>query len=1488
MSFDKPTRNALASMVGECRRLLTNDVRHQLQAVYGLQPDGTALKVLSLGHLDEHGRKIAQELRDWQEHVASVEVGSEAERRKAAFDRLANETAFTVLNRLAALRMCEERGHIIECVGKGMESDGFVLYERFSGGLLGTRGETYRTFLERIFDELAVDLGALFDPITPQSLVFPGVRCLEEVLAILDQQELSHLWKEDETIGWVYQYFNSKEERGAMRKASSAPQNSRELAVRNQFFTPRYVVEFLTDNTLGRIWYEMTRGHTRFKDQCHYLVRRPIEIFLGDPKLAYDKIFGTPEDGKYNSIPEAYLGSLSNLPTAAGPSSRWISVAIPPTECEKITGEPYQPFESDRLGTLIDDIINDHENTDAENLATVWAAISRFTLNDGAGAYSIKPWNKLWAHFLEIAQRHGQQSYSQAELQRLPVFTPHRPLKDPRTIRMLDPACGSMHFGLYAFDLFELIYDEAWQIAHGSDEAQKSSPAFAPFILFVAQYPDRAAFLKDVPRLIIEHNLHGIDIDPRAVQIAGLSLWLRAQRSWQQQGLRPQERPRIRRSNIVCAEPMPGEEAFLNEFIEAHLSPTPERKLLGQLVRRVFGAMKLAGEAGSLLRIEEEIAGAVTEAKQKWVAAPKVEQGRLFADTKPVQRELGFDVTGITDETFWEKAEERIYGALQSYAERAEQSGGYQRRLFADDAARGFAFIDLCRKRYDVVVMNPPFGELSVNSKDYLFRNYDDFKYDIYAAFVIRGVELLTRNGELGALTSRTGFFLTTLQKWRAQFITRSPLRTFADLGLGVLDSAAVEACCFTVQSNSKSTQAAFINCLGEDNKGAYLRQAVEDGNVILANLASFASIPTSPYAYWAPQELRALFTRFQSAHHHGFRVRQGLGSSDNFRFLKLWWEVPQDQIGIAARWVSYAKGGGYQPFWGDQDLCVLWEDNGREIKQFSAQLYGSWSKQITNVDYYFRPGLTYSSRGSEFSPRTLPRGSAFDTKGSCVFDDNGLDDTERLLRLLAIMQSTVFRSLLNMCVARSGELARSYTEALVEKMPIPALDEISDEAVSKVRSLIGTNIQAERWLEETHAFALPCMKDSLLAETAAQVEALRASSDAYLAGGRVEALDKLVMYAYRLDPRILVSTASGAVPQQWFPLADDLRNWAESVASHLVSWTLGAVVGRWDIRFATGEKSVSELPDPFAPLPICPPAQLQNDLGLPLTRNEVGRLKEEGRWNYPIEIQWDGILVDDPGHPMDIEARLHSVLQVIWNERWETIEREACEILGVRTLRNYLQKPTGFFADHLKRYSKSRRQAPIYWPLSTASGSYTLWVYYHRLSADLLFTAVNKFVRPKIDDTESEIRRIESNLQSASGQDAPKLRNAFESTKRLLDELREFRDELLRVADLPYRPNLNDGVLITASPLWKVFRLPKWRADLKECWEKLAEEGKYDWAHLAYSMWPDRVREACKRDRSIAIAHGLETLCEVPVKSSGKRRSKKAIAAEMIVGDDE
>jgi len=200
-------------------------------------------------------------------------------------DRIVREQAFTVLNRLAALRMAEARGLLVESVGNGFQSKGFQLYARLAGTALGETGDAYRVYLFSVFDELAQDLPGLFDRYSPQGRLFPREAALLQVLNLINDADIAPLWREDETIGWIYQYFNSKEERKAMREASQAPRNSRELAVRNQFFTPRYVVEFLVDNTLGRLWFNATGGQTCLRERCSYLLVKPDEAPPAATKL---------------------------------------------------------------------------------------------------------------------------------------------------------------------------------------------------------------------------------------------------------------------------------------------------------------------------------------------------------------------------------------------------------------------------------------------------------------------------------------------------------------------------------------------------------------------------------------------------------------------------------------------------------------------------------------------------------------------------------------------------------------------------------------------------------------------------------------------------------------------------------------------------------------------------------------------------------------------------------------------------------------------------------------------------------------------------------------------------------------------------------------------------------------------------------------------------------------------------------------------------
>ncbi|HVC31899.1 MAG TPA: DNA methyltransferase [Chloroflexota bacterium] len=664
--FDRQTRNALARMVGQARERLRADVADQLRRL-GFQEDGTVLDLDGIAGLSESERAAGAELRDLLDHFIALESGAESRRRQAAYDRLVREIGFMTFNRLVALRMAEERDLIVPSVGQGLASDGFLLYERIANGALGSRVETYRAYLECLFDEIAQDLPLLFDRGTPESHVFPSERCLEDVLALVNAPDLAQIWRQDEAIGWVYQYYNDPAERKKMREASSAPRNSRELAVRNQFFTPRYVVEFLTDNTLGRIWYEMRQGNTRLVDDCRYLVRRMHTLFLG------------PGDS-------------------------------PPL--------PYQKTEG--------------RDPEVEHV-------------------------------------------------------PYRAKKDPRDLKILDPACGSGHFLLYAFDLLEAIYEEAW--------ADDNSPAWETSGRTLREdYSELDQLGRAIPGLILRHNLHGIEIDPRACQIAGLALWLRAQRSYQRLGIKGAERPPITRSNVVCAEPMPGEPDMLDEYLKDIDSR------LRDLVSTIWDRMRLAGEAGSLLKIEEEIAEAVGEARREAFNQPPVQM--TFYQDGQFARQMVLDLARDEEErSFWERAESLLLEALRNYASRASAGSATRRRLFRDDAAQGFAFVDLCRQCYDVALMNPPFGEGSGRAKGYVERAYPRTKNDVYAAFVERWLGRLTPGGMLGAITSRTGFFLTSFKKWREEILLgEARVTAFADLGYGVLDSAMVETAAYCLE----------------------------------------------------------------------------------------------------------------------------------------------------------------------------------------------------------------------------------------------------------------------------------------------------------------------------------------------------------------------------------------------------------------------------------------------------------------------------------------------------------------------------------------------------------------------------------------------------------------------------------------------------------------------------------------------------------------
>jgi hypothetical protein len=320
----------------------------------------------------------------------------------------------------------------------------------------------------------------LFSPHDSASRLFPPYHVLERVLALLNSEELKDVWAEDETIGWVYQYFTPKELRDQARKESQAPRNSYELAFRNQFYTPRYVVQFLTENTLGHIWYEMRQGNTRLKEQCSYLVRRSDEVFLAkafSPEVEQAQRWLQGED-----VPEPDLDSLpytvnaySRHETFTEDTSRWIEQQLP-----RLMGESVKELKTQELLDLL----------------FLWHRYEHFS-GDILESYSQEIALILDALRVRI-RTPDRENRSQEELLRAPYFIHYRTKKDPRELRILDPACGSGHFLLYCFDLLETIYEEAYEDPDLGPNLQKD-------------YATLTDLKKAVPELILMHNLHGID-----------------------------------------------------------------------------------------------------------------------------------------------------------------------------------------------------------------------------------------------------------------------------------------------------------------------------------------------------------------------------------------------------------------------------------------------------------------------------------------------------------------------------------------------------------------------------------------------------------------------------------------------------------------------------------------------------------------------------------------------------------------------------------------------------------------------------------------------------------------------------------------------------------------------------------------------------------------------------------------------------------------
>lgn len=1372
--MDKETRNRIQRATQAARTILELDYKEQLEGTYDILLDGTIADEPGT-HLDAPQQVIRAKIVDAIEHLRAGGLSS-----AEAVKSFRREAAFTTLNRFAALKMLEARELVRECISKGEQSSGFKNeYCGLAAGLSELPDHGYRIFLESIFDEVGREVRVLFDRRDPVSLLWPKRQSgdrqpFRELLDILNADDLTSVWGQDETVGWIYQYFNTEEERREMREASPTPRNTRELAVRNQFFTPRYVVEFLTENTVGRIWYEMRKGDTVLAHHCKYLVRRPNEVFVTDLKSAAAKD-GVEDEG-----------------------------------------------------------------------------------------------------------------LSQDALLQKRLAVSHRAKKDPRDLKVLDPACGSGHFLLYAFELLLKVYEEAW--------ADPSSPAsYVTGRTLSDDYSDLRSLRVAMPELMLRHNLHGIDIDERCVQIAQLSLWMRAQKAFNEHRIPRHERPRITRTNVALAEPMSADSQLRRTFVGA--LPNDLRRIFGSIAEE----LELAADAGSLLKVEQQISNAVREATG--------EIGGLFSDSEAAR---------------WTATEDRLVAALKRFSDTAATDTRYRRRLFAEDAARSLAFIDLLRLRYDVVLMNPPFGDRPEPCDTLLCESYPRTSGDLYGMFFERALELTLPNGRVGVISNRTWLGLPTFEPLRSEILGHvGSVDVGVDLGSFVLE-AQVETSAVVIARDAPASRAApWIRLLKTKAKQELLERAiaaiargVREAYVYHAPHIRFRNMPSTVIGYWMSPSLVSCYRKERSLLVQGVVVKQGASTADDARFLRLRWEVNPAHVGQSDRWAPFAKGGDYSPFFDDVHLVLKWNGGGREI--------AAWGKGAArNTQYFGRPGVTWPRRTtSPFGPRVLPAGCAFGDKGPAAFPPSDLDPA----LLLAILSSRPIRLLLSVRLGAGddapGSASKSYEVGLVRDLPLPDLNAQSRLTLqdSANRSVVDTAALRTANDETSTAFVYPDVlwspsNDDLRGLVDAHVRrqedrelrllALGPAIDRAVALGlgfsgaddavmREELQLPVAELPETIDPRLddvfrQAYLTKSALPGELLPggleAEQDVRvetrrkkqvslRTLECIArvfeaspgacvarrralellrkedltrgaAAIVSYAVGVVLGHWDLSHWLQGKPPTQL-DPLAP-----------PTGLPigaLSRRSQASSGPIGVCPGGSRTAGAGIAVDDPGHPLDIEAAINSVLERIFGAAFEKLRGEISATLSDDvSIRSWLR--ADYFAQHIRAYSKSRRNAPIYWQLATTSASYSVWLYQHALTADTFYTIQNDIVEPKLTHEE---RRLAALVQANGPSQSQSQRKEIAAQESFVEELRMFRQEIARIAPL-WRPALDDGVIINFALLWRLVPHNRaWQKECKEAWDLLVE-GKCDWANLALRLWPERVIGKCVADRSLAIAHNLE-----------------------------
>ena len=1002
---------------------------------------------------------------------------------------------------------------------------------------------------------------------------------------------------------------------------------------------------------------------------------------------------------------------------------------IPEEDWEQVEviGWLYQFYISEKKDAVIGKVVKSEDIPAATQLFTPnW--IVQYLVQNSVGrqwlqTYPDSPLKDKMEYYIEPAE---QTPEVQAQLA---AITPAS--IEPESIKVLDPACGSGHILIEAYNVLKNIYEE------------------------------RGYRGRDIPQLILENNIFGLDIDDRAAQLSGFALLMMARQDDRRIFTRDV------RLNIVS----------LQESLHLDIA-----KLWQQLN---FHQQVQTGSMGDMFA--ENTALTQTDSAEYQLLMRMLKR---FVNAKT----LG-SLIQVPQE---EEAELKVFlDALY----RLEQEGDFQQKA----AAKAFIpFIQqawILAQRYDAVVANPPYmgnGGMNSDLKKFAKTYFPDSKSDLFAMFMQHAFSLLKENGFNAQINMQSWMFLSSYENLRYWLLNNKAFITMAHLGaraFGQISGEVVQTTAWVIKNSYiVNNQPVFFRLIEGSEEQKKNELASRDKRFDHTLQDNFMKIPGSPIAYWLSSPARYIFETSPAITSVATSA-VGLQTGDNDRFLKYWFEVQNDKIYLNAidrksalssqkKWFPCNKGGTFRKWYGNQEYVVNWEYDGIEIKNCVDE-NGKLRSRQQNSTFYFRESVSWSDVTSgDNAFRYIPKGFIFDATGHSSFYNNDSD-----LHLCLAFLNNIYCSYITKILNPTIHFHVGY----FNRLPFPEeIKKHSGEIISLAKEAVSLSANDWNGFERSWEFK----KNPLVAE---KRSSLRDSFIVYKNNchnnfNRLYEIEfknnTLFLDLYKLqdefnacpdastislDVNPLYRYGSSLKPEQY-----QARFCSDSIVE-LLSYNIGCQMGRYSLD-REGLIYAHEGNKGFADL-----------------------VAEGAYKTFPADS--DGILplMDDEWFEDDVTSRVKEFVRTVWGEEHlqenlEFIAESLCLYAikpkkgesALETIRRSLS--TQFWKDHLKMYKKR----PIYWLFSSGKEkAFECLVYLHRYNDATLSRMRTEYVVPLLARYQANIDRLNDQLDEASGGEATRLKRERDSLIKKFSELRSYDDRLRHYADMRISIDLDDGVKV-------------------------------------------------------------------------------------------